>query len=110
MDTQAVTAGDTRRKVRDEATRRGWDVRDLSSVRALPIFDAAASAGVNPSEFFTMKRAFNVQESAAYLGVSVSTIRQLIRDNTLPAKKSGTKVLLDVSALDAYFDALPEVV
>jgi excisionase family DNA binding protein len=57
-----------------------------------------------------MKRAYTVQEAADYLGLGISTVRQLIRDNTLPAKKQGTKTLLDVNALDAYFDALPEAV
>jgi len=55
-----------------------------------------------------MKRAFDVKEAANYLGTSVSTIRQLRRDNKLPARRMGTKVLFDVADLDALFESLPE--
>lgn len=73
---------------------------------ASALFDEARKRGLKPSEVLQVKRAYTVKEAAEYLGLSVTTIRQLIRDDTLPAKKSGTKVLIDALALDAYFEGL----
>ena len=56
-----------------------------------------------------VKRAYSVAEAATYLSSSQAIIRGLIRGNKLPAKKLGTKVLIDGADLDALFEALPEV-
>lgn len=80
-----------------------------AGMRVSELVGAAASRGLTLSEVLSVKRGYTVKEAAEYLGCGVSTVRQLIRDNTLPAKKQGTKTLLDVRHLDAYFDALPEV-
>jgi len=56
-----------------------------------------------------MKRGYTVEQAANYLGIGVSSVRELIRENVLPAKKFGTKTLIDGKALDDYFDSLPEV-
>lgn len=56
------------------------------------------------------KRAFTVPEAAAYIGRSPSFVRQLKRDNRLPAKRDGKMLIFFVEDLDAYLDALPEAV
>lgn len=56
-----------------------------------------------------MKRGYTVEQAANYLGIGASSVRELIRENVLPAKKFGTKTLIDGKALDDYFDSLPEV-
>lgn len=56
-----------------------------------------------------MKLAYTVQEAAEAIGVSVSTIRGLIRDNQLPARKAGTKILIRAEDLTGYLDNLTEV-
>lgn len=58
----------------------------------------------------TTKRAYGVEEAGAYLGLSASAIRKLIGESKLAARKYGTKTLIDVAELDAYFESLPEAV
>lgn len=55
-----------------------------------------------------LKRGFTVVEAAAYLGISVSSLREDMAANRIAAKKRGATVLFDRVELDRYFDALPE--
>lgn len=55
------------------------------------------------------KRAYSVQEAADYLALSRNEIHKLIKANKIAARKHGTKTLIDVSELDAYFESLSEV-
>ena len=56
-----------------------------------------------------MKIAYTVQEAAEATGLSVSTIRAMIRENRLPARQYGTKILIAADDLRAFIDTLPEV-
>ena len=58
----------------------------------------------------TDKRAYTVPEAAAYLGRSASFIRQLKRDNRLPARRDGKSLIFLREDLDLYLDGLPEAV
>jgi excisionase family DNA binding protein len=53
-----------------------------------------------------VKRGYTREEAAIYLGISVWKVKDLVRDNRLPAKNDGRDVLIDVRDLDAYFDGL----
>lgn len=106
MDTATVIAGDTTHHVSGVP---GGGETVTTTTRVSELFRLAGELGLRPSEVWRVKRAYTVQEAAEYLAVSVSTVRQLIRDDRLPARKSGAKVLLDVRDLDAFFESLPEV-
>lgn len=54
-------------------------------------------------------RATSVAGAAEYLGISVSAVRGLIRNDVLPARRYGSKTLIEYADLDSLFDALPEV-
>lgn len=56
-----------------------------------------------------MKLAYSVQEAAETMSISVSQVRQLIRDNKLPARRLGSKILISGEDLRDYRDSLPEV-
>jgi excisionase family DNA binding protein len=57
-----------------------------------------------------VKLAYTVQEAAEATSMSVSLIRQLIRDNKLPARRQGSKMILILADdLRAYLDSLSEV-
>jgi excisionase family DNA binding protein len=56
------------------------------------------------------KRAYTVPEAASYLGKSPSFVRQLKRDNRLPARRDGKSLIFLREDLDLYLDALPEAV
>lgn len=56
-----------------------------------------------------MKIAYSVQEASEATSMSVSMIRQLIRESKLPARRQGTKILISGDDLKAYIESLPEV-
>lgn len=53
------------------------------------------------------KRGYTTKEAAAYLGISVSTLREAARKSRIGVKRQGSTVLFDVHELDRYFDSLP---
>lgn len=57
----------------------------------------------------TSRRACSVSEAASYLGISSTSVRALIAADKLAARRFGSKVLIEFTELDAFFDALPEV-
>lgn len=52
--------------------------------------------------------ACSVADAALYLGISVSSVRALIRNDRLPARRFGSKTLIAYADLDSLFGALPE--
>ena len=58
----------------------------------------------------TDKRAFTVPEAADYIGRSASYVRQLKRDNRLPARRDGKSLIFLKEDLDFFLDQLPEAV
>ena len=56
------------------------------------------------------KRAYTVPEAAEYIGRSASYVRQLKRDNRLPARRDGKSLIFLREDLDFYLDELPEAV
>lgn len=52
------------------------------------------------------KLMYSVKEAAQTLGVSESTVRALIKDKTLPAKKIGSKIVIDIADLEAFVASL----
>ncbi|WP_243074830.1 helix-turn-helix domain-containing protein [Microbacterium sp. SS28] len=61
-----------------------------------------------PNDPRRQKLAYSVQEAAEVASISVSLIRQLIRDNKLPARRQGSKILILHSDLLLYLESLPE--
>jgi hypothetical protein len=55
----------------------------------------------------TEKRAYRLQEAAAYLGRSVRRIQELVANGDLPVRYEGATPLYDVKDLDRFFEALP---
>lgn len=53
------------------------------------------------------KRGYTYAEAAVYLGSSETVIKRLVARGDIPAKYLGTRVVIDVADLDAYFDGLP---
>jgi excisionase family DNA binding protein len=51
--------------------------------------------------------ALSPRDAAAYLAVSRRTLSNLIRKGKVAARKSGTRTLVDVKSLQAYYEALP---
>jgi excisionase family DNA binding protein len=45
--------------------------------------------------------------AAAYLAISRRTLSNLIRSKKITARKAGTRTLIDVSSLQAYYETLP---
>ena len=54
------------------------------------------------------KRGYTVQEAAVYIGRSVSYVRQLKRENRLPARRDGKLLMFLREDLDAFLDSLPD--
>lgn len=54
------------------------------------------------------KRGYTAPEAAAYIGKSVSFVRQLKRDNKLPARRDGKALVFLREDLDAYLDNLED--
>lgn len=52
--------------------------------------------------------ALTVAEAADAVRLSVDSITKEIRANRLPAKKYGSKKLIDPDVLKAWFDSLPD--
>lgn len=51
--------------------------------------------------------ALSPHDAAAYLAVSRRTLSNLIRSGKVAARKAGTRTLVDVKSLTAYFESLP---
>jgi excisionase family DNA binding protein len=51
--------------------------------------------------------ALSPRDAAAMLAVSRRTLSDLIRKGKVAARKSGTRTLVDVASLTAYYEALP---
>jgi excisionase family DNA binding protein len=49
-----------------------------------------------------------IEESARQLGLSAWTIKELLRQKTLRAKKAGRRTLVDVKSRKEYADNLPD--
>ena len=47
------------------------------------------------------------RDAAAYLAVSRRTLSDLIRKGKVASRKSGTRTLVDMASLQAYYEALP---
>lgn len=47
------------------------------------------------------------RDAAPYLAVSRRTLSNLIRSKKITARKSGTRTLVDVKSLTAYYESLP---
>lgn len=56
------------------------------------------------------KRAFTAPEAATYIGRSETYVRQLKRENKLPARRDGKALLFLREDLDAWLDGLAEAV
>lgn len=56
-----------------------------------------------------MRLAYTIEDLAAECGKSESYIRQLIRDNELPAKRLGKSTLVLTADWAAFLDRLPDV-
>lgn len=54
------------------------------------------------------KLAYTVAEAAAAVGLSTDVIREAIRRNDLPAKKSGVKIVIPASSLNFFISNLPD--
>jgi len=53
------------------------------------------------------KRGYTYAEAAIYLGSSETVIKRAVARGDIPARYLGSRVLLDVEDLDAFFDGLP---
>nr|WP_278101121.1 helix-turn-helix domain-containing protein [Microbacterium proteolyticum] len=51
------------------------------------------------------KRMYTREEAAEYCGISYYKIANAVRNNTIPARKNGRDILIDVADLDAYIDS-----
>lgn len=60
-----------------------------------------------PKTTAVLKRLFTYTEASTYTGISERRLRERVAQNRIPFRKEGTKVLLEVSDLDAYVDSLP---
>jgi hypothetical protein len=54
--------------------------------------------------------ALSPEDAAAFLSISRRALSDLIADDTVLAKKHGTRSLVDVASLRAYYDGLPKTV
>lgn len=54
------------------------------------------------------KLAYTVQEASEASGLSVTVIREAIKRNDLPAKRSGTKLIIPLTSLDFFIEHLPD--
>lgn len=52
--------------------------------------------------------AVELKDAAAMVGLHADTLRKAINKRDLPAKKSGRKILVKVTDLDAWVDSLPD--
>jgi len=50
------------------------------------------------------KRLLSYREASAYLGISVSNLKRLIKRGELPVIKVGRRTLLDIYDLDEYIE------
>jgi hypothetical protein len=48
-------------------------------------------------------------EAMAYGRMGSTRLNDLMQERKIVAKKSGTKVLVDLDSIDDYYDALPDV-
>lgn len=56
------------------------------------------------------KKSYTYKEASEATGKGVRSIRQLVYDGVLKAKKDGRRVLILGSSLDAYLDNLPDYI
>lgn len=51
------------------------------------------------------KLALSIKEAAKLLGIHPNTLRRRIADGSIPARRLGNRVLIPVSALEAWLEA-----
>lgn len=54
------------------------------------------------------KLAYTVAEAATATGLSTDVLREAIKRNDLPAKKSGVKLVIPATSLDFFLSNLPD--
>lgn len=65
---------------------------------------------VHMSETSSGPVALSVRQAAEVTSLGEKAIRELVNKGEIPARRFGTRILIDRAGLEAWFDSLPPVV
>lgn len=87
-------------------------LRQCGCKQPAPITDQAskqaafAESGTSPTDFSSAQGSFNLPQAAAYCGVKVSAIEDVVRSGRLPGRRLGRNVVIRKVDLDEFLTGL----